>query len=506
MNNILFQALLILLLAGCTAQKTNSPTKPIMPSASFTAVIIRTSLSTILPATPTPSVQPVFSPTPKLSRTPTIISSPTQKPKSTATPDISITATIPLTTVAQCPEENPELVPDFVTMRKEYYPDIKEPILDFLNDGGTSQAIIDAFKAAIIDDPVYNDQHFLATDLTGDSKPELVIGYGNLYIFGCIQSTYQALVKVRTDLANMSDVDPWIETVSDLNLDGTPEIVITSIFAPFTWVRIFEWDGVVFQNLIAEGPDTAPSDENIASLIGAQASFLDIDGNGTLELILKGGIPDSMFVYYDGYPWRNETKIYQWNGEVFGFIRHEFDPPEFRFQAVQDGDRASLAGEYDQALIFYREAIFNDKLEWWSQARKDFEFACSMTPDCPTPTPPAPAPDPNEYYNLAGYARYRIMLLHILRGYLPEAQIVYETLQSKFPPGQAGHAFAELATIFWNEYQNSLEIGRACRAVTQYVKAHPVDILAYLGNGKYSDTYYGEQSLFYQPEDVCPFK
>jgi hypothetical protein len=36
--------------------------------------------------------------------------------------------------------------------------------------------------------------------------------------------------------------------------------------------------------------------------------------------------------------------------------------------------------------------------------------------------------------------------------------------------------------------------------------AHPQDILAYLGNGDFEIAYFGEQSLTYKPDDVCPFK
>jgi hypothetical protein len=195
-----------------------------------------------------------------------------------------------------------------------------------------------------------------------------------------------------------------------------------------------------------------------------------------------------------------------WNGEAFAFYRTEYARPQFRFQAVQDADQATRWAEYDNALDLYQQAIFSDKLDWWTQERRAYEqilwdsrwYAGSLTP---TPTPlPFPTSDPNEYPNLAAYSRYRIMLLHLLRGYLPEAKIVYETLQEKFPADQPGHEFAEMATEFWNEYQTSHDIGQACNQSVEYARSHS-EILTYLGSD-----YHGWQSHEYAPEDVCPFK
>ncbi|HKZ70229.1 MAG TPA: hypothetical protein VJ020_09120 [Anaerolineales bacterium] len=233
------------------------------------------------------------------------------------------------------------------------------------------------------------------------------------------------------------------------------------------------------------------------------AKLNDIDGNGTIELILEGGISSGVN-YRDGLPWRVQTDTHMWSGEAFVFYRTKYAAPQYRFQAVQDADQATLGREYDTALDLYQEAIFRDELEWWSPERRAYEQAlwdASWHFEVPTPTPlPFPTPDPNEYPNLAAYARYRIILLHILRGYLPEATIVYETLQEKFPAGQPGHEFAEMATEFWIDYQTSQDIGQACNQAVEYARSHS-EILTYLGSD-----YHGWQSHEYTPEDVCPFE
>jgi hypothetical protein len=201
--------------------------------------------------------------------------------------------------------------------------------------------------------------------------------------------------------------------------------------------------------------------------------------------------------YVDGLPWRKETRTCTWNGEKYVLTRTEFSLPEFRFQAVQDADRAALAGEYDRAIDLYRQAIFDDQLDWWSADREMYEIQ-QVAFETPVPWP-TPIPDPAEYYYLAAYSRFRILVLHVLRGFTSDAKIVYDTLQAKFPDGEAGYEFVEMAALFWDEYQGSSDVGAACGKAIEYAAAHP-DILPYLGSH-----YHGDQDHTYVPDDVCPF-
>src|SRR5205823_14407 len=117
-----------------------------------------------------------------------------------------------------------------------------------------------------------------------------------------------------------------------------------------------------------------------------------------------------------------------------------------------------------------------------------------------------PAPDPSEYPSLSAYARYRIMLLYVVRGDLSDAKTVYDTLQAKFPAGQVGHVHTEVATAFWNAYQASHSVAQACTQAIAYAAEHPADVLAYLGRSDYSKYPFGDQSLIYRAADVCPFQ
>jgi tetratricopeptide (TPR) repeat protein len=291
-----------------------------------------------------------------------------------------------------------------------------------------------------------------------------------------------------------------------MNQDGVLEII--TMRGDLRWhpVEIFSWNGTEF--LLLNVPDEPWQSFACSDLYGhdSQVYIEDTNGNGWLELVLIQGIPIGT-EHVEGLPWRPEIRICAWNEDRFAVIDYRIDgPPEYRFQAVQDGDRAVIAGDYDQALQMYREAIENKQLEWWSWDRFLYEMNAESSLEGIRPTlVPTLRPDPQEYPNLAAYARYRIMLLHILRGDPAEAQASYDKLRLDFPGGKPGYAHAEMAVAFWTAYQRSSDIGQACAQAVKYAAEHPDEILAYLGNNDYNKWHFGSQSLVYTPEDVCPF-
>jgi hypothetical protein len=293
-----------------------------------------------------------------------------------------------------------------------------------------------------------------------------------------------------------------------MNVNGIPELIINAQSGHTTAehsIGVYEWNGERIESIIRGESYANGKYWDVVFMTGATSvKVQDVDGNGTKELVLTGGIPHKPSTAYEfGLPWRDETNIYEWNGQQFVLADVEYSPPEYRFQAVQDGDRLTMKGEYDQAIDAYQEAIFSDQLEWWSAERWSYEIRKLWAEQ--GSVLPTPVPDSEEYWNLAAYARFRLLLIHVLRGETAEAEIIYNTLREKFQPEQPGYIFVEIADILWEEYQASQDMGKACRKVIEYVKLHPEEVLSYLGNGEYARTYYGEQSLEYTPEDICPF-
>ncbi len=477
-----------------------TPPHPITITATTApSLVITKEVQTFTPIpTSTSTLEPMPSPTRTATQIPTLTY--TLSPLSF---DASKVVTRTPANPASCPQSNPDVKPTFIGLLSDVFPDLEKPILDYLNSGGTWETML-----AVLDWSSYRRTNYLFEgDLTGDNVPKLVISYGPLFVFGCKDGKYSTLLTIP--VANVVTPNtPSIVGVADMNLDGIKELIVeTSVLAGWTGstylAQIFEWDGIQFESMVNSPMQDqmcmgwAWPDSHTVCMANADIFIKDFDGNGTKELVLSGGVLYAG-LYYNMGPWRTETQIYSWNGDTFVYFTSYFSAPEYRYQAVQDGDRAALQGNYQEALDLYQQAIFSDKLDWWSLARKKYYMDVNVNGN-KNVTPPAP--DPNEYYCLAAYARYRIMLLDVLRNYRSDAQTVYDTLQGKFPEGQAGYSYAEMAAAFWNEYQSSTNISLACSKAINYATNHSNEILYYLGSD-----YHGVQDIVYKPEDICPFK
>jgi hypothetical protein len=349
----------------------------------------------------------------------------------------------------------------------------------------------------------------VSKDLTGDGAPELVFSDDSdgVFIFGCSKGKYVILKNIEQIKYSYE-----ILSTKDLNRDGLPEIVVADFdTGGARGLSIYSWDGHSFQST-AQIPW---GDQVIDILIMDRVheiSFHDLDHNGTIEILMKGGIAHKIDFYSEGLPWREETNILSWNGSHFALLSIKYASPQYRFQAIQDADQSALERNYAKSLEFYQLAIFSDKLGWWSQERKIYESktaldiwdhnAMNLMAETATPFPTlAPiTPDTTEYPRLAAYAYYRIMLLHLMQEHESDATTIYNTLQEKFDNDPYGQPYVEIATAFWNAYQSTGTMYNGCAAAIQYAVEHP-DILIPLGSD-----YHGWQSHQYKPEDVCPFR
>ena len=125
-------------------------------------------------------------------------------------------------------------------------------------------------------------------------------------------------------------------------------------------------------------------------------------------MVLTNGLGEA---YPELGPQRARTDFWEWNGEGFVLARWEYTRPVFRIHAIWDGDDATWFGEYDRALAFYQDAVFNEQLVGWSLGR--------LWPDSFYGGQPTPPPDPAERDRLNAYGRYRIVLLQAVQGRRP---------------------------------------------------------------------------------------
>lgn len=459
-----------------TLTRTRIPTRTQTPTISVQEIQAQTLTAWAIPATPTLSPTPTF--------------------------DINSIRTSTLAPAAVCPQIEPEQVPT-LSYNGEYRLGVPDTLyLDYLNTFGV-EALLQADRSTIdLNDRSYS-RVLLHQDLTNDGVRELIISHGPLYIFGCKDGKYQTLLATEK---SAHDTVQRIIATNDLNRNGVPEILVhldTGTQAD-TYYRYFEWVNGEFASLFSYIDDfSGQEDDNVWVLANGKFSFRDTTGDGMKEIVLYDGITLTAD-YFGSTPWRRMTKTFHWNGEKFVLTKKVFDPPVYRFQAVEDADYAVLAQEYDRALALYQQAIFDDKLEWWSEGRLWYDLMKISAAQEKKPfNDPLPPEDPNEYLSLSAYSRFRIMILHLLRGYESDAQVVYQTLLEKHPEGTPGSVFAQMAKAFWENYQKTRSLGQACGVAREIAFYSGEDVTRYLMDDY---VYGGYPKADYTIGQMCPFR
>jgi hypothetical protein len=427
-----------------------------------------------------------FSSTPTLSPTPTF--------------DVRSVRTGTPAPAAKCPQNEGKQVPTLEYSGQFSLGSDDSVFLDYLNNFG-----VDAFLQAdenIRDEHITHPHVILYRDLTNDGVPEIVVSSTRLFIFGCQDGKYQTLLE--TD-QNAWGTQQKIVAINDLNQNGIPELLVligTGTQAD-DYYQLFEWGNGKFNSLFSFiDPLTGEEDDTLWVLAGGTFAFWDVDHDGMIEIVLNNGV--FLTADYNGSaPYRRITEQFKWNGQNFFLSKKFFDPPYYRFQAVEDADYAVLAKSYDQALNLYQQVIFNDKLEWWTEYRREYILWGIMgwikTPPVPTP----PVPDPNEYLYLSAYARFRIMIMYLIRGYDSDARVVYQTLLKKFLDGSPGSIYAQMAQAFWEDFQISHSPGDACMKARDVAMEDGEAATHYLLDDYVYDGYPKEP---YTIEQLCPFK
>jgi hypothetical protein len=347
--------LVILLLTSCAAPVTESQQPTInQPGILLTASLTPTPLPTIT-STSTYIITNTSTPLPTRTRRPTMTPGPIMTDAPTLTSSPQPPAKCPIIT----PGPTPTVIPH---ERGELWYYSEEDFLSFLNDYYSPQMVIKQYG-----------QGFLK-DLTNDGVPELIISNSvSLFIFTCNEGQWNTLSTFPPD-AYLHP--PHIINIGDNNKNGFPELFLNggemSQGGNFYW--IFEWDGNTFRNLINNvNSQSGISDDEIEVEISGKAVMKDIDQDGMQEIIANTGLPlSSGEVERYGLPWRSIHQVFHWDGQYYSLRQEDYTPPQYRFQAVQDGDRKSLSAEYDKALAFYQDAIFSNKLDWWTVEKHDY--------------------------------------------------------------------------------------------------------------------------------------
>jgi hypothetical protein len=416
---------------------------------------------------------------------------PTKAHTATFTPSPTLTSLPTFTpTLKACPQIDANLI---------YVPpegrDYELSIQNFLNAGG---------------DPKLLAQHNIVTieELNADDVPEILVQpytiFKSLLLFSCSDGEYREQL-FRDDNSDIGLAEHIvILAIDDLNQNGVPEVVfktITCLWGRCGSLFIVEWDGEKFARLTKD--ESWDEIVDYAEMDDPKDVYLkDLDNDGIPELVWIGELPpEGHGDYWDYYPLRLATHVYKWDGNNYSALPVSYSAPEFRFQAIQDGDRATLASDYEKAVGFYELAISSNSLDWWVEERRLYNLSQHGFTTCDGSPCPSPNPNPKERPILSAYARFRIMLIHVLTNDLGEAEKNYRQLLLDFPSDNAGYPIAEMATLFWDEYLTSKDVSKACGVSINFI-GNQRDVLILLrGNTTSQNIHYDRN-----PNEVCPFQ
>ncbi len=397
-----------------------------------------------------------------------------------------------------CPSGNFDIeVPDLTTMIKldngSYMfrnpLEVSQEVVDALNQGGVEK-LISSYSAE------YPQKYFRTFDITGNGLLEIFLRIERQnFGYRCVDGVYEEFFDIYH-----IDLPPSILFLGDVNKNGQQDIVIDT-FDDWnrTAVSMYEWNGEEFQDLVHE--DTYYHDRVEVGGAG-HTSIVDVDGDDIYELIISEIKPTDLGTIggFHGH-WREETIIYAWDGTYYSEYLREYATPEFRYEAVQDGDdKFNHYQDYDAALSFYELAITDETLaswnadEWWHLANHDNNGLSQ-------PDPQQISYNEKEFQQLTTYARYRIMLVYILQGKLEEAESMYKELLDYVKDSPDGRPYADVATIFLDEYLESSKIEKACSLVSNYAETRPEILYPLSSNDELETVLFWNKE--YSPEDIC---
>jgi hypothetical protein len=256
--------------------------------------------------------------------------------------DVSTIVTVTPAPKAECPLENPEITPNFPLCNHSGNCKLvgSDEVLSYLNSGGTRNKVVPIASRSGIEKMI---------DITGDGIQELVMrSYVTYHVIGCKENNHEILFQT----------DPYVfssklQDVVDLNENRIPELIFYSFSRyGFAEVDIVEWDGNKFRSLIDMGIDRYTG--KVIDVVPATEyhELIDINGDNLKEIVIVYNVNELCYGmgglnFCDGTPAREQITTLAWNGQNYVALKQEtYSSPQFRFQAIQDGDQQARDGNY----------------------------------------------------------------------------------------------------------------------------------------------------------------
>jgi hypothetical protein len=357
------------------------------------------------------------------------------------------------------------------TLPHASYHEMPSVVLDFLNTGGTLEALDEGlYQAGIANQPAAA----ASGDFTGNGKLDVVISIynpqsqslppaGQMVIYKCQNDAYE--LGFTQESPEFSGA-PGILYIKDLTGDSVQEIVSNSpscgVHTCYEYIEIFAWDGEAFTNRLVGATGDLPF---------PVVNFIEQEDR-TFDLVVSGSGIGSV----GAGPQRDQIRrwSYQSDREVWEVIDERLGESSYRIHVLHDADQAAETGDYDVALILYQRVISDTTLVDWVNPVEEQD-------------------------TLAAYARYRLVLLYQIRGQDQFSQITLREMEQTYPETSSLHAYTLMAKTMMDAYASD-GLEAACREARNFARENETEILAPLGPEAFG---YGNPA--YTPEDVCPW-
>jgi hypothetical protein len=341
-------------------------------------------------------------------------------------------------------------------------------ILEFLNDGGTSERL----QQAILSDwDAFGENGYLEiVDLTGEGTPEIILGYiapgdvGTLLIFACQAGRYLQLYESVND-----GIDPpQLILVGDINNSPPSELVIARR-------RCSDAETCDFQTQIVSWAYTVGRFVNLLpdTLLTLDVPELrDIDDDRVLEIVIT---LDSNGTTTTG-PLRTGFNIYDWNGQIYVLSIIQLEPPRYTIQVIHEGDKSFSQLNMVAAIQAYELALRDEELRFWFN-------------DGPI--------------NTISYAQYRLILAYSYLGNSAGIITTLDQMNAQFLTAETDSeltdapVYVQMANVFVDSLSNVGDLHEACLTVQTIIEERP-EALQFINR-------FGNRSPNYSVLELCPY-
>jgi hypothetical protein len=369
------------------------------------------------------------------------------------------------------------------------------------------QKVVGSYKsdidpASLKTDPAYASDHlfFDVLEPNHDSQPDLVVSavippddplgpggyYGSFIVSGCGGQGVELVPLAGSDSGYQCEGDSCSlqTTIRDFLGTGQPQVLVLATYHFMNQggsrITLTGWYQGKWERLMDEMPDIGP--------VRSVASY-DSDHDGIQEISVWGYESGTTALEaarpsYSTYDWSPSDRLY----ELFETKRM---PPVYKYQVLDDAQRALDSGNLQYAIALYLSAIdqpYQDVPSFWELNQA---VANSMSEDSLL----AEA----EAYQTS-FATFRLAYLYLFIDQPSDADTSLRALEQEISPDQPGHEFAEISTQMLDQVVQGRALLGACQdAVRAAVLKYP----HLLGpEGHIGD--WGNTSTLYTESNLCP--